>query len=138
MLADITCDSDGKVDKFIDLKDVKSALDLHGLNNEPYYLGAFLIGAYQEILGDLHNLFGDTHAIHVRLSENGRPAIDTVVKGDTVREVLSYVQFSAEDLFARVRKHIEKAFRHDRITSEEAGRYLQFYENGLESYTYLS
>lgn len=137
-LADITCDSDGKIDRFIDLRDVKKVLELHSPNGSDYYLAAFLTGAYQEILGDLHNLFGDTHAVHVRLDESNKPAIDVVVKGDTVREVLNYVQFSAEELFGRLRRDVETALRRERITVEEAGRLLQFYESGLDSYTYLS
>ncbi|MFO0944909.1 MAG: biosynthetic arginine decarboxylase [Planctomycetota bacterium] len=137
-LADITCDSDGKIDRFIDLRDVKKVLELHSPNGSEYYLAAFLTGAYQEILGDLHNLFGDTHAVHVRLDDQNKPAIDIVVKGDTVREVLQYVQFSAEELFTRLRRDVETALRRDRITVEEAGRLLQFYESGLDSYTYLS
>ena len=78
---------------------------------EPYYLGAFLLGAYQEILGDLHNLFGDTNAVHVSMEEDGTPNIDTVIKGDTVTEVLNYVQYSAEKLTDRMRKDVEKAVR---------------------------
>lgn len=136
-LADITCDSDGKIDRFIDLRDVKHVLELHAPTSDGYYLAAFLMGAYQEILGDLHNLFGDTHAVHVRLHEDGRPAIDTVVKGDSVREVLQYVQFSAEELLARLRREVEKALRSERISLDEAGKLLRFYEAGLDSYTYL-
>ncbi|MBX9626991.1 MAG: biosynthetic arginine decarboxylase, partial [Gemmataceae bacterium] len=97
VLGDITCDSDGKVDQFIDLRDVRNTLELHPYTgDEPYYLGGFLLGAYQEILGDLHNLFGDTNAVHVSLEEDGTPNVDTVIKGDTVTEVLNYVQYSAE------------------------------------------
>ena len=136
-LADITCDSDGKIDKFIDLRDVKRVLALHSPDGSEYYLAAFLVGAYQEILGDLHNLFGDTHAVHVSLDEDGLPSVDTVVKGDTVREVLAYVQFSADELLAKLRKDVEKALRRDLVTVEEAGRLLRFYESGLEGYTYL-
>ena len=95
MLGDISCDSDGKVDQFIDRRDVKKTLRLHGLNGRPYYLGAFLVGAYQEILGDLHNLFGDTNAVHVSLGDNGEVMLDAVIRGDTVREVLDYVQFNS-------------------------------------------
>ena len=94
-LGDISCDSDGKIDQFIDRRDVKSTLPLHPFNGEPYILGAFLVGAYQEILGDLHNLFGDTNAVHVSLGENGDVILNTVIQGDTVREVLDYVQFNA-------------------------------------------
>ena len=88
VLGDITCDSDGKVDQFIDRRDVKRTLPLHDFTGGDYYIGAFLVGAYQEILGDLHNLFGDTNAVHVRLSPTGEMILDEVIKGDTVREVL--------------------------------------------------
>ena len=94
VLGDITCDSDGKVDQFIDRRDVKRTLPLHPFNGQDYYLGAFLLGAYQEILGDLHNLFGDTNAVHVRMGDTGEVILDSVIKGDTVREVLNYVQFN--------------------------------------------
>ena len=97
VLGDITCDSDGKIDQFIDRRDVKRTLPLHPFNGEPYYLGAFLLGAYQEILGDLHNLFGDTNAVHVSLDDDGEVVLDTVIKGDTVREVLDYVEFDADE-----------------------------------------
>jgi arginine decarboxylase len=138
VLGDITCDSDGKVDQFIDLRDVRSTLELHPhTGDEPYYLGGFLLGAYQEILGDLHNLFGDTNAVHVSLEEDGTPNVDTVIKGDTVTEVLNYVQYSAEKLTDRVRKDVERAVRQGRITAAEARQFLRFYETGLEGYTYL-
>ena len=97
ILGDISCDSDGKVDQFIDRRDVKKTLPLHTFNGEPYILGAFLVGAYQEILGDLHNLFGDTNAVHVSLDENGAVVLEAVIHGDTVREVLDYVQFKSHD-----------------------------------------
>src|SRR4026209_3031658 len=93
VLGDITCDSDGKIDSFIDRRDVKKTLPLHTVNREPYYLGALLAGAYQETTGDLHNLFGDTHAVHVSLDAGGNVVLDAVIKGDTVREVLDYVEF---------------------------------------------
>ncbi|MEJ5275795.1 MAG: arginine decarboxylase, partial [Thermogemmata sp.] len=138
VLGDITCDSDGKVDQFIDLRDVRSTLELHPFDpSEPYYLGVFLLGAYQEILGDLHNLFGDTNAVHVSLDEDGTPSIDHVIKGDTVTEVLNYVQYSAEKLMDRMRKDVERAVRQGRITPAESRQILKFYEAGLEGYTYL-
>lgn len=138
VLGDITCDSDGKVDQFIDLRDVRNTLELHPYDGtEPYYIGGFLLGAYQEILGDLHNLFGDTNAVHVTLEDDGTPSIDSVVKGDTVTEVLNYVQYSAEKLTDRMRKDVEKAVRHGKITAAEAKHFLKFYETGLEGYTYL-
>ncbi|HMP58891.1 MAG TPA: arginine decarboxylase, partial [Gemmatales bacterium] len=137
ILGDITCDSDGKIDQFIDLKDVKSTLELHHFNGQPYYLGCFLLGAYQEILGDLHNLFGDTNAVHVSVEDDGQYNIDTVIKGDSVRKVLGYVQFSADDLLTMMRKETEKAVRANRISLEEARQFLRFYEQGLDGYTYL-
>src|ERR1700730_2363337 len=137
VLGDISCDSDGKVDQFIDRRDVKRTLLLHTYKGEDYYLGAFLLGAYQEILGDLHNLFGDTNAVHVRLNEDGSPSLDAVIKGDTVREVLHYVQYSADELASQMRKDVERALRAGKISLEESRQMLRFYESGLEGYTYL-
>jgi arginine decarboxylase len=137
VLGDITCDSDGKIDQFIDRRDVKRTLALHPFTGEPYYLGVFLVGAYQEILGDLHNLFGDTHAVHVSLDATGNVMLESVIKGDTVREVLDYVEFDAEMLVRKLRDGVEAAVRDGRIDFEESGRLLRFYEDGLHGYTYL-
>ena len=138
VLGDITCDSDGKIDQFIDLRDVRNTLDLHQVTpGQPYYLGAFLLGAYQEILGDLHNLFGDTNAVHVHLEPDGTPNVDTVIKGDTVTEVLHYVQYSAEKLTDRIRKDVERAVRAGKLSLQESREFLGFYETGLAGYTYL-
>ena len=137
VLGDVTCDSDGKIDQFIDRRDVKRTLPLHTWQSEPYYLGAFLIGAYQEILGDLHNLFGDTNAVHVSTDERGEVVVDAVIKGDTVREVLDYVEFDSNQLVQRLRDSIEQAVRDGRICDSQAGRFLKFYEEGLGGYTYL-
>jgi len=151
VLADLTCDSDGKIDQFIDLRDVKSVLELHPLqeagkisssttntqSREPYYLGLFLAGAYQEIMGNLHNLFGDTNAVHIQLTPRGYE-IEQVVKGDTVTEVLGYVQYDAEDLVESIRRRTEQALQENRITLAEAQRLLQNYERSLSTYTYLS
>ena len=137
VLGDITCDSDGKVDQFIDLKDVRRTLELHAYDGKPYYLAAFLLGAYQEILGDLHNLFGDTNAVHVHFDEDGEVVIDDVIKGDTVREVLAYVQYSPEMLMERLRKDVEKAVKANRITLAESRQMLRYYEAALDGYTYL-
>jgi arginine decarboxylase len=137
VLGDITCDSDGKIDQFIDLRDVRSTLELHPFDGQPYQLGAFLLGAYQEILGDLHNLFGDTNAVHVSLDDDGEINLDAVIKGDTVREVLHYVQYSADELAARMRKDVERALRSGKISLDESRQLLNFYESGLEGYTYL-
>ncbi len=137
VLADLTCDSDGKMDQFIDLRDVKHTLELHAPNGDPYYIGSFLVGAYQEILGDLHNLFGDTDAVHVRLDGDDY-RVEHVVEGDSVSEVLSYVQYSKEDLVSRVRRAVEVALREKRLTMAESGRLLRRYEEALEGYTYLT
>jgi len=138
ILGDITCDSDGKIDRFVSGNRMRRVLDLHDIKDgESYYLAAFLVGAYQEILGDMHNLFGDTNAVHVSLDENGDFEIDEVVEGDTVRDVLQYVQFSANELKRTMRKRIEKALRQGRISVDESRLLLQFYEQGLESHTYL-
>jgi arginine decarboxylase len=137
VLGDITCDSDGKIDQFIDRRDVKKTLPLHTFNGEPYHLGVFLVGAYQEILGDLHNLFGDTHAVHVSLDGSGSVVLDEVIKGDTVREVLDYVEFDAETLLVKLRADVERAVREGRIDLEQSGRFLRFFEEGLQGYTYL-
>ena len=137
VLGDITCDSDGKIDQFIDRRDVKRTLALHPFTGEPYYIGVFLVGAYQEILGDLHNLFGDTHAVHVSLDATGNVMLESVIKGDTVREVLDYVEFDADMLVRKLRDSVEAAVREGRVDFEESGRLLRFYEDGLHGYTYL-
>ena len=136
IVGDITCDSDGKIDKFIDLREVKSALELHPLNGEEYYLGIFMTGAYQEILGDMHNLFGDTNAVHVSINDEGQYFVDHVVDGDTIEEVLHYVQFSTESLMARLRRNVEQALRQGRINFRESAELLRGYERGLKGYTY--
>ena len=137
VIGDISCDSDGKIDQFIDRRDVKRTLPLHSFNGDPYYLGAFLVGAYQEILGDLHNLFGDTNAVHVSLGPSGDVILDAVIRGDTVREVLDYVQFNSKMLLEEFRRDVETALRDGKIGYEESGRLLKFYEEGLNGYTYL-
>jgi arginine decarboxylase len=136
VIADLTCDSDGKMDQFIDLRDVKTALELHAFDGRPYYLGVFLVGAYQEILGDLHNLFGDTNAVHVSLDESGY-RIEHVVEGDSVTEVLGYVQYQRHDLVQRLRRANEEALRRGLLTFEESALLVRRYEEGLSGYTYL-
>ncbi|MEA5572606.1 biosynthetic arginine decarboxylase [Calothrix sp. UHCC 0171] len=138
ILADLTCDSDGKIDNFIDLRDVKPVLELHQYKRgEPYYLGMFLNGAYQEIMGNLHNLFGDTNTVHIQLTPKGYQ-IEHVVKGDTMSEVVSYVQYDAEDMVENIRQRCELALEEKRITLAESQRLLQTYEQSLSRYTYLS
>ena len=137
-LADITCDSDGKIDSFIDLRDVKHVLELHPkLDGEDYYLGIFLVGAYQEILGDLHNLFGDTNAVHVQLSPEGDYHVEHVVAGDTVSEVLQFVDYSPSDLLGRMRNNVEQALRKKLMTIEESRTLINRFRQGMIGYTYL-
>ena len=138
VFADLTCDSDGKIDRFIDQRDVKDVLELHSFTGAPYYMGMFLVGAYQEILGDLHNLFGDTDAVHVRLEDDGSYSVDHVVEGDAVDDVLHYVQYERRALIEKVRRTIEVALRKGRISLEESARLRRRYQQGLEEYTYLS
>jgi arginine decarboxylase len=145
ILADITCDSDGKIDHFVDKRIDKKTLELHELSDrpegevgiEPYYLGVFLLGAYQEILGDLHNLLGDTHAVHISINDAGQWAIEEVIEGDTVEEVLSYVQYDVDDIKRAMRLDIEAACRQGRLTVGEGKSLLKYYDDGLEGYTYL-
>jgi arginine decarboxylase len=143
ILADITCDSDGKIDRFIDQRDVKKVLELHPLRDggreggAEYYLGIFLVGAYQEILGDMHNLFGDTNTVHVSLGDDGSYYIEEVVAGDTVADVLRYVNYSPDELLKKLRKNIEVALRNENITLDEARQLLSRYQEGLAGYTYL-
>jgi arginine decarboxylase len=137
VFADLTCDSDGKIDQFIDPRDVKDVLELHPWTGQPYYIGVFLVGAYQEILGDLHNLFGDTDAVHVRLAEGGGYTIEHVVEGDEVNEVLSYVEYDRSQLIEKVRRTVESALRAGQISLEESARLRKRYEQGLQEYTYL-
>ncbi len=137
-ISDITCDCDGQIDKFIDLHDVKHALPLHEVREgDSYILGAFLIGAYQETLGDLHNLFGDTNVVSVRLDEDGDIDFSDEVEGDTVEEVLSYVEYNTADLVSRFRRLTDSAMKAKRITAVERRRILAAYANGLRGYTYF-
>ncbi len=164
-LADLTCDSDGKIDKFVGLRHPKSILELHSLQLKetdrplvdisdslqgakadnitagdrgyvPYFLGMFLNGAYQEIMGNLHNLFGDTNAVHIHLTPHGY-TIEHVVKGDTVNEVLGYVQYDVDDLIESMRRQTEVAVQENQLTVKESQLLLQNYERSLQGYTYL-
>ncbi len=133
-IQDVTCDSDGKIEKFIGDRSSKPSLALHPFKDgDPYILGIFLTGAYQEILGDLHNLFGDTNAVHIRLSKDGYEVAE-LVHGDTVTEVLAYVQYRSSDLLATFRRKVAAA---KGITRQEANTFIADYVAGLEGYTYL-
>ncbi len=146
ILADLTCDSDGKIDRFIDLRDVKPFLELHPLklgskgkdggDRESYYLGMFLAGAYQEIMGNLHNLFGDTNVVHIQLTPSGYK-IERLIKGDTMTEVLKYVRYDSKDLIESIRRQTEQALQEKRISIKESQMLLQNYEGSLSGYTYL-
>jgi arginine decarboxylase len=138
VLADITCDSDGKIDHFVSLRDVKRTLELHELKaEEKYYLAAFLVGAYQETLGDLHNLFGDTHVVHVRLHDEGGWWIEEVVKGDTANKVLEYMEYDVAELYPALARDCERAIRDGRMTLAESQALKRFYEGELDGYAYL-
>lgn len=137
-IADITCDSDGKVDQFVDLHDVRNTLDLHPLEpGKPYYLGVFLVGAYQEALGDLHNLFGDINTVHVSVTGRNKFRIDKAIEGDRVRDVLSYMQYQKRDVTNAIRASVEEGIEKRRISIKESARIKRFLEEGLEGYTYL-
>ncbi len=136
-LQDITCDSDGKIDNFISTRNLSYYLPIHSLRpKEPYYIGVFLVGAYQEILGDLHNLFGDTNAVHVSVDEKGY-SIDQVIDGETVAEVLEYVQYSPKKMVRTVETWVTSSVKAGTITTEEGKEFLSNYRSGLYGYTYL-
>ncbi len=136
-LADLTCDSDGVIDHFIDVEEVQHSLHVHPVRpGEPYLLGMFLGGAYQEILGDLHNLFGDTNAVHVRLEDYGY-SVANVIKGDAIDEVLRYLQYDPEEMVERVRKQAERALNQGRMTLSQLRTFMRHYEKSLRGYTYL-
>jgi arginine decarboxylase len=138
VLADITCDSDGKIDRFVSLRDTKRTLELHELRkDEPYYLAAFLVGAYQETLGDLHNLFGDTHVVHIKLHDEGGWWIEDSIKGETAAEVLRYMRYDVEKLFPQFARDCERAVREKRLSLPESRALRRFYESELNGYTYL-
>ena len=138
VLGDITCDSDGKVEAFIGCGKRRRTLMLHPYQkNQPYLLAVFMVGAYQEILGDLHNLFGDTHAVHVDI-KNGVPKVQTIVKGDTVKEVLEYVQYEERELVDKLQEAVEDSVQSGQINNQQAGETVAFYERALADYTYLT
>ena len=133
----MTCDSDGKIDNFISTTNSSYYLPVHSLRGkEPYYLGVFLVGAYQEILGDLHNLFGDTNAVHVSVDEDGYK-IDQVIDGETVAEVLEYVQYNPKKMVRTVETWVTTSVKQGIITLEEGKEFLSNYRSGLYGYTYL-
>jgi arginine decarboxylase len=136
-IQDITCDSDGKIDNFISTRNIQHYLPVHSINGkDSYYIGVFLVGAYQEILGDLHNLFGDTNAVHVSVDENGY-YIDKIIDGETVAEVLDYVQYNSKKLVRTLETWVTTSVKAGNITAEEGKEFLSNYRSGLYGYTYL-
>lgn len=137
VLQDITCDSDGKISNYISNNGTSSSLPVHALReHEPYYIGVFLVGAYQEILGDMHNLFGDTNAVHISVYKD-RYEIDQIIYGETVDEVLDYVQYSPKRLVRNVETWVTSSMKSGKITPEEGREFLSNYRSGLYGYTYL-
>ncbi|MFA7368996.1 MAG: hypothetical protein WC334_05060, partial [Kiritimatiellales bacterium] len=138
ILSDITCDCDGKIDRFIDLRDVKRTLPLHMLkDNEDYVLGVFLVGAYQETLGDLHNLLGDTNVVSVRIDADGQVHYAREIEGDSVADVLTYVEYEPKEMVRRVREMSENAVKAGRMSAKERRAVMDAYESGLRGYTYF-
>ena len=136
-LQDITCDSDGKISNFISTRNVSHTLPVHSISSkETYYIGVFLVGAYQEILGDLHNLFGDTNAVHVSVDDKGY-SIDQVIDGETIAEVLEYVQYNPKKLVRTLESWVSKSVKSGKISQEEGKEFLANYRSGLYGYTYL-
>ena len=137
VIADITCDCDGKIERFIDLHDVRTSLPLHEMKNgDDYFLGVFLVGAYQETLGDLHNLFGDTNVVSVRIYPDCNYELVKEIHGDSVADVLSYVEFDPKDMLVRFRETAENAIHEGRINAGERREIMRAYDNGLRGYTY--
>lgn len=136
-LQDITCDSDGKIANFVVNSNISQVLPVHKLKkNESYYIGVFLVGAYQEILGDLHNLFGDTNAAHVSVKD-GQYHIEQIIDGETVEEVLEYAQYNPKRLVRRLEQWVNRSYKQGKITLEEGKEFLNNYRSGLYGYTYL-
>lgn len=137
VLADITCDCDGKIDKFVGQHTTRDSLPLHNLTQEEYYLGVFLVGAYQETLGDLHNLLGDTNVITIQVDRDGHLDYSRELEGDSVADVLSYVEYDPKNMIRRIRKLAEAAVRNDAITAKDRRKIMDAFESGMRGYTYF-
>jgi len=141
MLCDITCDSDGKINRFADISDVRKTLPLHPLiNGDPYFIGIFMTGAYQDIMGDLHNLFGRVNEAHVFLDpdEDSGFYIEETISGHTISQVLELTQYYPHDLLRTLKEQINEAIKTDRLKPNEGMRLLTEYEKGLTDHTYLT
>jgi arginine decarboxylase len=139
-IVDITCDSDGKIDRFIDLVDVKQTVSLHALEEgKPYYIGMFLLGAYQDIMGDMHNLFGRVHEVHVFCDDEDPEDyyLEEVIRGDTARNVLSRLQYSPADLVKSVKTALDREVRQGNMKPKDGVRLIDFYQEQMDGYTYL-
>ncbi|HOK41232.1 MAG TPA: biosynthetic arginine decarboxylase, partial [bacterium] len=138
-IADITCDSDGEITQFVVNESIKNYLPVHKINeNENYYIGFFLIGAYQEILGDLHNLFGDTNAVHITFNKKTGYNIVNIILGDAIGKTLNYVQYNQYDILKNIRENLEKNVQKQKITIEESTHFYELIEQNLKTYTYLT
>ena len=136
-IADITCDCDGKIDHFVGQHATRDTLPLHNLTDEEYYLGVFLVGAYQETLGDLHNLLGDTNVATVEVDRSGHLRYTRELEGDSVADVLSYVEYDPKNMIQHIRKLAEKAVRAESITAKDRRLIMEAFENGMRGYTYF-
>jgi arginine decarboxylase len=136
-LCDVTCDSDGIVDKFVDLHDVKPVLELHKLDGEPYYLAMMLVGAYQEVMGNNHNLFGVPHEAHIHIDEDGY-IIKKVIQGSTLGDSLETARYEGVTLIDQFRRQVMKRSKDGDISNDEANKLIEYYENQIDAYTYLS
>ena len=138
-LVDITCDSDGEIEKFVDLKDIKEALEVHRLDpSQPYYLAALLLGAYQDTMGDLHNLFGSVNEAHVVVDDAGRVHIKRTRRGNSVRESLAVFGYDAKDLAARLQAALEERVKLRKLSSSDSRHMLSEYRGHFDAYTYLT
>jgi len=137
-LADITCDSDGEITSFVGETGRAQFLPLHTIQSDTnYFIGFFMIGAYQEILGDMHNLFGDTNAVHITFNKKTNYKIDTVVNGDTVKQSLKYVQYDSDEILRHIRKNLEKGVALRKVSIEECSHFITLLDKTLHSSTYL-
>jgi arginine decarboxylase len=138
ILCDITCDSDGVVDNFIDIHDERRFLELHRTGDEMYWIGVFLVGAYQDILGDFHNLYGKTNEAIVLVDEDGRPHIQKVIRGDNIREALAFVRYDPQELEESFQRELDKQVKDGLLSAAEARRMNEFFTKGLMGTTYLN
>jgi len=137
-IADITCDSDGEITSFVGETGSTKFLPLHNIKcDENYFIGIFMIGAYQEILGDMHNLFGDTNAVHITFNKKTNYKIDTVINADTVKESLKYEQYNGDEILQHVRENLEKGVALRKISIEESSHFMELLDKALQSSTYL-